>query len=232
MNLLADLLSFLYPQTCPACGTQLRQGEYVLCGRCMAELPYTGYESRRDNPVARNLCARVPLESAWALFDFHPKGCVQTLLHLLKYNRMPQVGRFLGRCMAQKCLENHQLEGIDYAVPVPLHPKKLKKRGYNQALCLIEGMQDIVPLKSLPDLLQKREMTQSQTKKDRVARWQNVRDGFALNREVAAKIAGEPLHILLVDDVITTGATLESCCRELLKIPGIKVSVASVATPA
>ena len=225
MNLLADLL-------CPVCGTQLRQGEDVLCGNCMADLPYTGYESHRDNPVARNLCARVPLESAWALFDFCPKGCVQTLLHSLKYKRMPQVGRFLGRCMAQKCMERHRLEGIDYAVPVPLHPQKLKKRGYNQALCLIEGMQDIVPMKSLPDLLLKREMTQSQTKKDRVARWQNVRDGFALNREVAAKIAGGPLHILLVDDVITTGATLESCCRELLKIPGAKVSVAAVATPA
>ena len=232
MNLLADLLSFLYPETCPACGTQLRQGEEVLCGNCMAELPYTGYESHRDNPVARNLCARVPLEAAWALLDFHPKGSVQTLLHNLKYNHMPQVGRFLGRCMAQKCMERCGLEGIDYAVPVPLHPAKLKKRGYNQALCLIEGMQEIVPVKSLPNLLLKREMTQSQTKKDRVARWQNVRDGFALNREVAARIAGGPLHILLVDDVITTGATLESCCRELLKIPGAKVSVAAVATPA
>lgn len=232
MNLLADLLSFLCPETCPACGTPLRQGEDVLCGDCMAELPYTGYESRRDNPVARNLCARVPLENAWALFDFRPQGSVQTLLHNLKYNHMPQVGRFLGRCMAQRCQENHFLESIDYAVPVPLHPKKLRKRGYNQALCLIEGMQDIVPLKPLPDLLLKREMTQSQTKKDREARWQNVRDGFALNREAAARIAGGPLHILLVDDVITTGATLESCCRELLKMPDVKVSVAAVATPA
>ncbi len=232
MNILSDLLAFLYPETCPACGSRLQKGEEVLCGSCTATLPYTGYESRRDNPVARNLCARVPIETAWALFDFRPKGCVQRLLHLLKYNRMPQAGRFLGRCMAQRCVENHFLESIDYAVPVPLHPKKLKKRGYNQALCLIEGMQAIVPLKTLPDLLLKREMTQSQTKKDRVSRWQNVRDGFVLNREVAAKIAGAPLHILLVDDVITTGATLESCCRELFKIPGVRVSVAAVATPA
>lgn len=232
MNVLADLLSFLYPPVCLVCGTRLQKGESVLCGVCMSELPYTGYESRPDNPVARNLCTRIPLEAAWALFDFRKKGAVQQLLHHLKYNHMPQVGRFLGGCMAQKCLENHLLDGIDYAVPVPLHPKKLKKRGYNQALCLIEGMQEIVPLKPLPHLLLKREMTQSQTRKDRVSRWQNVRDGFLLNKEEAVRIAGKTLHILLVDDVITTGATLESCCRELLKIPDVRVSVAAVASPA
>lgn len=226
-----DFLDFFYPEGCACCGRSLQVSEKTICWKCASQLPFTGYERWKDNPVMENLACRIPLENAWALLDFKKDGIAQKLLHHLKYDRMPQIGHFLGRCAALKAREAGIFTDIDYAVPVPIHPKKMKQRGYNQCECILNGLEGIPRSGFLPHLLEKNEMTQSQTRKDRVSRWENVNGGFSLNGHLAQQLPARPVHLLLVDDVITTGATLESCCRELMEIPQVRITVMAIASP-
>lgn len=230
-HLANDFLDFFYPESCICCSRILRVSENTVCWKCASQLPFTGYEKWKDNPVMENLSCRIPLENAWALLDFKKKGITQNLLHRLKYDRMPQAGTFLGRCAELKIREAGIFTDIDYAVPVPLHPKKRKKRGYNQCECILKGLKRIPRSGILHHLLIKEEFTQSQTVKDRISRWENVSGRFSLNGALAEKLPKRPLHLLLVDDVITTGATLESCCLELMKIPQVRISALAIASP-
>lgn len=228
-----DMLSFFYPRTCAACGDNLLKNELLLCWKCFRQLPYTGYERWSGNPVMENLSSRIPLLQAWALLDFKTNGITQKLLHRLKYGRMPEIGRFLGRCAGLKAMDSGSFPKADYAIPIPLHPRKERKRGYNQSLCILEGFKEIFPIEPLPRLLRKEEQTQSQTRKGRGERWENVRGSFRLDPALASALESEkkPLHLLLVDDVITTGATIESCCLQLARIPQVKISVMAIASP-
>lgn len=227
-----SLLNFFYPARCLGCGHELMAGESLLCADCMPQLPYLRFENEADNPVFINIAGRVPVLYATAVFNFTKDGIVQQLLHELKYKGRPDIGRFLGRIAGERLARAGLFTPPDLIVPVPLHPKKLKKRGYNQSLCIAQGIQESFPQAAISrNVLQKREETQSQTKKNRLSRWENVKTTFVLNEEAGHDPALQGKHFLLVDDVITTGATIESCVRRLLGIPGCRVSVVAMAAP-
>lgn len=248
-------VDLIYPPVCKACGEILADGEQTLCTRCRVHLPYTRYERWKGNPTARSFYGRVPLRGAAALLFFTPEGRVQQLLHELKYHRRPEIGHYLGAVMGRKLSASPLYAGVDYIVPVPLHPKKEKKRGYNQALLLGQGMvgawkgcaacgvasADGVAAPTcggstspqlLTNLLYKRRLNESQTRKNRVARLDNVQEVYWVNKapDVRSRVAGR--HLLLVDDVVTTGATLESAASAILAVyPDVKLSVVAAATP-
>lgn len=255
-------VDFMYPPVCKACGRPLASGEHVLCTTCRVHLPYTHYERWADNPVARAFYGRLPLCGAASMLFFTPDGRVQALLHALKYKRQPALGLYLGAMMGHRFGRSPLFAGVDYVVPVPLHPSKQKKRGYNQAALLGEGVVTTWPqarqmalggaaalpgggAAALPggaavrapalltDLLFKRRFNESQTRRNRAERWDNVQDVYEVTEDEAlrARVAGR--HLLLVDDVLTTGATLESAAAALFEaLPSVRLSVATVATPA
>ncbi len=244
-------VDFMYPPVCKACGHPLVAGELVLCTACRVHLPYTHYEHWADNPTARAFYGRLPLCGGASMLFFTPDGRVQALLHALKYKRQPKLGLYIGAMMGRRLARSPLYAGVDYIVPVPLHPDKLKRRGYNQAALLGQGMASVWSAgeaspsagkavvgavrapELLTDLLFKRRFNESQTRKNRAERWDNVRDVYEVNGDAAlrARVAGK--HLLLVDDVLTTGATLESVAAALLaELPDIRLSVATAATPA
>lgn len=225
MNWIGDFVQLLFPKICGACGMPLEKNEACICTHCIAELPLTNYHLYDDNPVAQIFWGRVNIQAATALLYFHKKGRTQHLLHNLKYNKRKDVGIFLGKLLANQ-IENHPiLSTVDAILPVPLHPKRLKQRGYNQAECFAEGIAEILDISVCTNLLMRQKETTTQTRKTREQRWQNVSEAFVATD--AVEYQGK--HFLLVDDVLTTGATLEACAQAILKIPQAKVSIAVIA---
>ncbi len=222
------LISLLYPEVCPACGELLQSDESTICLSCQFLLPRTGYEKVSDNPVARMFWGRTHLHAASACFFFAKKGRVQHLIHELKYKGNQDAGLFLGKEMAKEIEQSPLFQSIDLIVPVPLHPKKIRIRGYNQSEVLARGMLNHLPAIVSTQHLIRTTATETQTKKSREARWKNVKDIFALNQP--DELAGK--HVLLVDDVITTGSTIEACANVLMQVPNIRISVAAAACPA
>jgi ComF family protein len=224
-NIFQNLLSLFYPEVCPSCGTLLNTDEKTVCLSCHFLLPKTGYETLADNPVARMFWGRTHLHAVSACYFFAKQGRVQHLIHELKYKSNRDAGLFLGREMAVEIAKAPLYAGIDFIVPVPLHPKKIKLRGYNQSEVLAQGMNELLKVTVSTDNLVRAVATSTQTKKSREARWKNVKDIFVLHQPT--QFAGK--HILLIDDVITTGSTIEACVHALEKADGIKISVASAA---
>ncbi|MBS4059609.1 MAG: ComF family protein [Bacteroidetes bacterium] len=223
--ILYDLLSLFYPEVCPSCGNLLNRDEKTICLSCRFLMPKTGYEIVADNPIARMFWGRVRLNAVSACYFFAKKGRVQPLIHELKYKSNRDAGHFLGIEMAKEIIQSPLYEGVDFIVPVPLHPKKIKIRGYNQSEVIAVGMRSVMNKPINKDVLVRQIATASQTKKSREARWQNVKDIFVLHNPELF----EGRHILLIDDVITTGSTIEACANVLLQAKGIKVSVAAAA---
>ncbi len=222
------LLALLYPELCPACGQLLTSDEQTICLSCRFLLPRTGYEKVHDNPIARMFWGRTHLHAATACFFFAKQGRVQHLIHELKYRSNKEAGLFLGEEMAKEMAASEIFSGIDYLVPVPLHPKKLRTRGYNQSEVLAMGMLKNIHAQLSTDNLVRAVATDTQTKKSREARWKNVKDIFVLKNP--AMFEGK--HILLIDDVVTTGSTIEACANVLADVSAIKISVAAAACPA
>ena len=177
------------------------------------------------NPVAQLFWGRVPLEAAGALLRFNTGGKVQHMLHRLKYKGDRHVGMGMGRLMGEEAQASPLFSSVDTVMAVPLHPRKERARGFNQAQVLADGLRQTWPLKPAGNELLRVLHTSSQTKRSRMDRWQNVQQAFAIGRTKTLDNA----HVLLVDDVVTTGATLESCARALLEVPGVKVSVLTAA---
>lgn len=225
MAYLQDFFHLFFPGLCEACSSALYSGEELVCLRCRAQLPRTGYSAHADNLVARLFWGRVPLQRAASVYFFNKGARIQHLLHALKYKNRSDVGVLLGRWMFEEMNQNSWLEDIDLLVPVPLHPKKEKKRGYNQAAIIARGFaaSSAIPLEE--KALMRVENTGSQTKLSRIARWENIQEAFQL----ADLTAVQGKHVLLMDDVITTGATLEACSNVLIREAGCRVSVLSVA---
>lgn len=224
--------TFFYPACCAGCGKELARCENLLCSDCIAQLPFIGYENQTENPIFLNLAGRVPIEYAVAIFDFKKQGIIQQIMHHLKYDNRPEIGYFLGQIAGERLLGATCFEAPDFIVPVPLHRKKQRKRGYNQSLCIAQGIGLSFPNATVTDkILLKVEQTSSQTKKNRISRWENVKDSFSLSEQAKENPQLHGKHFLLVDDVLTTGATLESCAHQLLKIPEASLSVAAIATP-
>ena len=225
MKLLKSLINLLFPRTCAACGNLLLEGEDTVCTTCRFLLPKTGYEQHSDNPLAQIFYGQMPFNAVTAEFFFSKTGKVQHLIHGLKYHHCRENGIFLGREIGKSLLQAPDYQGIDFIVPIPLHPKKEKIRGYNQSHVIAEGISEIMNIPIAENCLVRRVFTDTQTKKSREDRWQNVKDIFEVKNP--EKLKGK--HVLLVDDVLTTGATLLSAGKSLLQVEGIKISVATAA---
>lgn len=220
-----DLISLFYPRTCMACGNTLFRHEDTICTYCLFHLPKTHFHKEADNPVSRIFWGRVPLASAAACYHFGKGGKVQHLIHQLKYKGHQEVGVYIGKLYGLELLESPLFSGVDIVIPVPLHRSKQRKRGYNQSEMFAVGLSTSMPAILDVHALYRTFASETQTKKSRFNRWENVKEIFALRDEDI--LQGK--HLLLVDDVITTGATIEACAAMLLKVPGVKVSVAAIA---
>lgn len=223
---LKDLAELLFPRLCVVCGDRLIEQEQWICLHCLHHIPRTNFHLEPDNPVSRLFYGRIQIEQATAFFYFSKGSKYQTLLHNLKYKGMKELGFEIGKHFAHDLLQSSAFATVDLICPVPLHPSKERKRGYNQSWWIASGIASQMQ-KELSDTDLKRiTATETQTRKSRFARWQNVEGIFHLaNPE---KFAGK--HILLVDDVVTTGATLEACVQEIHAKIDVKVSVATLAT--
>ena len=222
---LDSIINLFYPRVCAACGEPLLKGEETVCLKCRYALPKTGYELHPDNPVAQMFQGRVKLHAATACFFFAKSGKVQHLIHELKYKKNKEAGVFLGREMGQNLKEAPLFQDIDYLIPVPLHPKREQQRGYNQSLMIAQGINEVTGIPIGDKYLVRVKYTETQTHKTAEERHQNVKDIFELHH--ADELQGK--HLLLIDDVLTTGATLEACARQLEHISGITISVATAA---
>jgi len=220
-----DFFSLLFPRLCYACGNQLMRNESLICTECFVVIPRTNYHFVEDNPVAQLFWGRCLIEKA-AAFSYYNKGSrIRKLIHNLKYNGIREIGYDLGRLYGLSLKTSGFINDIDIIIPVPLHPMKERIRGFNQSETISMGIADVtrlpVDIKSLARIL----VSATQTKRSRYERWTNVEGIFQVidSKSIMGK------HILLVDDVITTGSTIESCTNELLKIEGVKVSVVALA---
>ncbi len=225
MNPFSDLLSLLLPRTCPACGRTLREWEKCLCLICLGRLPVTNFHLDRDNQMAEMFWGRVKLVQAIAWFYFRKGSAYQDVLHKLKYNDRPDIGFLLGRLYGYELGGSGRFIRPDVLVPVPLNLRKQRKRGFNQSEAIARGLSAGLGITLDCRALTRPHATSTQTRKSRYDRYLNVSGKF----EVRDPAIFENRHVLLVDDVITTGATLEACAEELLKIPGVQVSTAALA---
>ncbi len=220
-----DFISLLFPRLCYGCGNNLLRNENLICTECYILIPRTNYHLKPDNPVAQLFWGRCLIEKA-AAFSFYTRDSrIRKLIHQLKYKGIREVGIELGRIYGLSLKSSGFLDGIDIIIPVPLHPSKQRKRGFNQSEMICEGISDVTGLKTDTGLLVRRSMTKTQTKKSRYDRWTNVEGIFQVT-DPAVLI---DKHILIVDDVITTGSTIEACVNELLNVENLKVSVAALA---
>ncbi|MXV51735.1 ComF family protein [Pedobacter sp. HMF7647] len=229
MNLLysylQDFLSLIYPDLCAACYKNLFKNEQTICTDCFYHLPYTNFHKDESNRLAQQLWGRFPFEKAMALLYFHKGSKVQNLMHQLKYSNQPQVGLKLGEIYGTLLKNDDSYDVPDIIIPVPLHPAKLKKRGYNQSDYFAEGLSGKLGVFWDATGLHRTRSTESQTKKSRFMRYENMKETF----HVPDKAKFENKHVLLVDDVITTGATLEGCAAAFFEIKGVKISIAGIA---
>ncbi len=222
---LYSILNLFYPRVCAACGETLLKDEETVCLKCRYTLPFTGYENHADNPLAQVFYGRVRFHAVTACFFFAKSGKVQHLIHELKYKNNPEAGIFLGQELGKTIKDAPLFQGIDYLIPVPLHPRREKQRGYNQSLLIAQGINEVTGIPIGDKYLIRAVYTTTQTKKSADERHKNVKDIF----EVRFPEELEGKHVLLIDDVLTTGATLESCAHQLENIPGITISAATAA---
>lgn len=220
-----DFLSLFFPRVCLGCTRPMVRGEDILCTRCLSGLPKTYYHRRTINPVINRLAGRLPLRHGWAFLKFQKGGVVQHLLHQLKYNNWPEIAERLGKAYGRELVQDSLQKEFDMIVPVPLHRARLRHRGYNQSAHFAKGLSEALDVGWDESISIRRQATATQTRKSRADRWENVRHVFAVrtNRVLEQK------RILLVDDVITTGATLEACGQHLLECGCASLSVACIA---
>ena len=225
MTLINDFLSLIYPRYCEACGSNLYKHEDLICNQCIITLPHSNYHLLSVNEINLLFAGRVPLVHALCIFNFEKSGRVQKLIHALKYQNQMGLGIWLGNYYANLLKVNSILEDVDLLIPIPLHKKKLKQRGYNQSECYAKGLSEVFERPMLNNCILRLSETSTQTKKKKFERWQNVEGVFKINNPSIL----ENKHVLLVDDVITTGATIDAAWQTIKDIEGIKISVISIA---
>lgn len=219
-----DLLNLFYPATCCGCGEALVKGEKHLCLSCIASLPRTNFHDMSDNTIEQRFFGKVKIEYATSFLHFEKKTITQRLLHEIKYDGKKELGKMLGQFFGSE-LKRSRLDAIDIVIPVPLHPNKLKSRGYNQSEWIAMGITETMGKPLVTDALTRDVETNTQTRKNAFERWENVDGIFRV--ALPEKVKGK--HVLIIDDVVTTGSTIEACAAELLKIEGVTVSAAALA---
>lgn len=225
-NVIASALTQLFfPHVCAACGTDALDSKQLLCFSCSSNLPITNFNHHTDNPVEKVFWGRIPLFGAASYMYFSKQSSVQKLMHQFKYKGHKEIGFYFGRKLGESIVDSRRFMELDGLIPLPLHPRKEKKRGYNQAMVLCEGMAEILKVPVFSGAVERALTTDTQTRKSRLERWQNMEGRFRV-REPDTLVNK---MVLLVDDIITTGATLESCGRELLAVPGLALGVATLA---
>jgi ComF family protein len=221
---LEAFVSLFYPKVCMACSKSLMGNEDILCTTCRLSLPETNFHKTPGNPVEKIFWGRIPVENATALLFFDKGSKYRHMLHQLKYNGKREVGVFLGKLLGNRLLET-EMYSIDFIVPIPLHPVKLRKRGFNQSEEIAKGVAAIIGKPVVSNSLRRIRHSQSQTYKGRYDRWKNTKEIFNVEKPELF----ENKNILLIDDVITTGATIEAAGASILKIEGSRLSVATIA---
>lgn len=225
------MLNFLFPRYCWICGDRLSVSEQHLCSRCLIDLPRTNFHLRQDNPMEMLFWGCFNIVHAAAFFYYHQNAPTSEILYLLKYRNCPGIGEYMGEIYAQEIRlseENSQcsfFSDIDYIIPLPLNSKKLKLRGYNQCDAICRGLTKVTKIPVLYDVVERTIANSTQTKKSRVERELNVEQIFRLTgmEEKRALLIGK--HVLLVDDVCTTGSTLKSFASVFNEIPDIRISI-------
>ena len=220
-----DFFSLFYPRLCHSCKKALVKNEECLCSFCHFHLPLTNLHLERENSLTRIFWGRVEIETATALFYFQKGGNVQNLIHQFKYKGKKDIGNYLGQMLAGKLKDNPIWQPVDIIVPVPMHRKKKHKRGFNQSEVIAGGMKEILRKPLTANNLVKIDKTETQTRKTRFKRWENVESVFHVKNPEAFR--GK--NILIVDDVVTTGSTLEACCQKIKEIRGTRIWVATLA---
>jgi ComF family protein len=223
--MLRDLVDIFFPEVCAGCDSLLKSGEFAICTFCRHDLPLTNHHLHRENEVFRRFYGRLPLEWASALCYYHKKGIVQEMIHKLKYRGVENVGTVLGRWYATDLRKIDGLSDVKAVIPVPLHPKKQRQRGYNQVTEFGKSIASGLGIPYNDQILIRQRYSKTQTKKNLIARTSLQKNLFdVINVD---EISGG--HYLLVDDVITTGSTLEACGKAILKISGARISIVCIA---
>jgi ComF family protein len=223
-QLIKDIFDLLFPRTCSGCNNLLTSGEYLVCTECLYKLPRTGYWKEDDNPVAKKFWGRIVVENASSFLHFQKGGRLQNIIHQMKYRNKKEIGFIFGKLFGHE-LKDTKYAKVELIVPVPLHFSKFRKRGYNQSEWIAIGISEVLGVPINAYALERNIASESQTKKVRYDRWTNVMNVFSISNPDALKNK----HILLVDDVLTTGATLEACANSILSVPNTKISIVTLA---
>lgn len=223
-----SFLHLIYPHQCAVCGGLLLDGEEGICIKCNMDMPRTNYHRWKDNPVERMFWGKFPFERATSYFFYHKGGDFPRIVHLLKYDGRQDLGDIMGRFMAAELLDSGFFRDVDVIVPVPLHPRKQQLRGYNQSECIARGIISVTGIPLDVSSVIRSKHTDTQTRKSAIERWDNVDGIFRLLHP--ERFTGK--HILLVDDVLTTGATTTACADAFKEVEGIRISILTLAVAA
>lgn len=224
LPILNDIVSLFYPDYCYVCGKPLTKIERLFCTDCLFNLPLTNNHLYKENKTTELFYGRAEVNYATSLFTYSKGSSYKNLLYDLKYDNKTEIGFELGRFLGLAIKESPYIKNIDVIVPVPLHSKRMRTRGYNQSAWIAKGIADILKIRIDEKTLVRKTHTITQTKKNRVERWDNVKSVFDVKGD-----AFENKHVLLVDDVITTGATIEACINTINKAGKTKLTVATLA---
>lgn len=224
-RILNDILNLFFPNLCIICNEALNRHEVQICIRCVNDIPRTNFHLQADNPVEKRFWGRANIEKGTSYFYFRKGSPFQKLLHALKYKGNQEIGLKMGKLAAAELQEDLFFADIDCIIPVPLHPGKFKKRGYNQSELIARGIAEITKLDTDTSTLVRTTENDTQTRKSTFERFANTSGIF----KIEDKNSLMDKHVLLVDDVLTTGSTLEACIQQLKTIPGIKISIFTLA---
>ena len=224
-GILEDFISLFYPRYCRGCYDSLVRGEDLLCTQCLLEMPKSHYHLQQDNPFYLKFRGRLPVKHVMTLFKFVKESRVQQVLHALKYKQQPELGEMLGRVYGKDLAEADYKDSFDLIIPVPLHPSRRRIRGYNQSEEFGKGLSRVLEVPCNDTYMMRSAKTETQTHKTKLSRWENVNRIF---RVVKPETIAEK-RILLVDDVVTTGATLEACGQVLVDAGCSELSIACIA---
>ena len=224
-NIVNSFSHLFFPHVCAGCGSDVINHSQLLCLDCLHDLPFTNFESFANNPIEKIFWGRTNIVSAASLLYFTKNSSLQNIMHQFKYKGKKEIGFYFGKMMGDTLMRSERFENIDAIIPLPLFISKEKRRGYNQATILCQGISEAMNVEVLKDAVIRSVETETQTKKSRIDRWLNIDGKFELRNEKALFNK----HVLLVDDIITTGATLEACAAVMNNINGIQISITTLA---